>query len=503
MTLAALIEGMALPAPLPAEWAALAVSGLEYDSRRVQPGAVFFAFAGAKADGNTFARQAMERGGVAVVSETPAPAGFTGPWLQVEHGRKAMSLMSRRFYGAPDTALALIGVTGTNGKTTTAYCTDAMLRHAGRVTGMVGTIVYRIAGEERTAVNTTPDSLDLMRLMSEVRDAGGQNFTFEVSSHALALGRVWGLAFHTAIFTNLTRDHLDFHGSMEQYFAAKQLLFAGAGGPPPKYAVVNADDEWGRKIRAPKGTELLRYGLKNGADLKAENIEAGFHGLRFDVRHPDGRQRIESKLCGLINVYNLLAAFGAGLSVGLGAAEAAAGLASCEAVPGRFERVDEGQPFLVVVDYAHTDDALRNTIAVARALKPKRVLTLFGCGGDRDRAKRPMMGQAAAEASDFVVVTSDNPRSEDPLMIINDALVGVRRCDTRHAVEPDREKAIHIVLNEAAPGDIVLLAGKGHETYQVLKDRTIAFDDRDAARRALRAYGYPGPGLGPALEARR
>lgn len=490
MTLAELTQGIALHAPLPAAWAALSVSGLEYDSRRVQPGVVFYAFAGAKADGNAFARQAMDQGAIAIVSEVAAPDGFTGPWLQVEHGRRAMSLMSRRVYGAPDEALALIGVTGTNGKTTTAFCTDAMLRHAGRVTGMVGTIVYRIAGREQVAVNTTPDSLDLMRLMSEVRDAGGQNFTFEVSSHALALGRVWGLSFHTAIFTNLTRDHLDFHGSMEAYFAAKQMLFDGAGGAAPKYAVVNNDDEWGRKIRTPKGTTVLRYGLKSGAELKAENIDAGLQGLRFDIRHPSGRQRIESKLCGLINVYNLLAAFGAGLSVGLSAEDAAAGLAACEAVPGRFERVDEGQPFLVLVDYAHTDDALRNTIAVARALKPKRVLTLFGCGGDRDRAKRPLMGQAAAETSDFVVVTSDNPRSEDPLMIINDALVGVRRSDTRHAVEPDREKAIQIILSEARPGDIVLLAGKGHETYQVLKDRTIPFDDRDAARRILRAYGY-------------
>ncbi len=490
MTLAELIEGIQLLTPLPAEWGALDVSGLEYDSRRVQPGFVFCAFTGAKADGNVFARQAMEQGAVAIISEMPAPDGFTGPWLQVEHGRRAMSLMSRRIYNAPDEALALIGVTGTNGKTTTAYCTDAMLRHAGRVTGMVGTIVYRIAGREQSAVNTTPDSLDLMRLMSEVRDAGGQSFTFEVSSHALALGRVWGLSFHTAIFTNLTRDHLDFHGSMEDYFAAKQSLFDGAGGPAPKFAVVNCDDEWGRKLQTPKSTTVLRYGLKNGADLKAENIDAGFHGLKFTVRHPGGRQPIESKLCGLINVYNLLAAFGAGLSVGLSPEQAAAGLAACEAVPGRFERVDEGQPFLVVVDYAHTDDALRNTIAVARALKPKRVLTLFGCGGDRDRAKRPLMGLAAAEASDFVVVTSDNPRGEDPLTIINDAMVGVRRTDTRCAVEPDRAKAIQIILNEAAPGDIVLLEGKGHETYQVLKDRTIAFDDRDAARSALRAFGY-------------
>jgi UDP-N-acetylmuramoyl-L-alanyl-D-glutamate--2,6-diaminopimelate ligase len=493
MTFAELIEGVPLACVLLPSWSDLEISGLEYDSRRVRAGNLFFAFAGAKADGRAFAQQALERGAAAVVSESPAPEGFAGPWIQVEHGRAAMAAISRRYYGAPDDSLAVTGVTGTNGKTTTVYCIDAMLRHSGRVTGMVGTILYRIAGEERTAVNTTPDSLDLMRLMSETRAAGGTHFTFEVSSHALALRRVDGLNFHTAVFTNLTRDHLDFHGDMQSYFEAKLRLFQGAGRTAPKYAVINADDEWSRKISLASGTQKLSYGLKSGADLRAENVDAGFHGLRFDVRHPGGRQHIESKLCGLINVYNLLAGFGAGLSLGLSAEEAAAGLASCEAVPGRFERVDEGQPFLVVVDYAHTDDALRNTIATARALKPRRVITLFGCGGDRDRAKRPLMGGAAAELSDFVIVTSDNPRSEDPLSIINDALVGVRRSDTPHVVEPDREKAIRRAIEEAGKGDIVLLAGKGHETYQVLKDRVIDFDDRLAARRALRSFGYARP----------
>jgi UDP-N-acetylmuramoyl-L-alanyl-D-glutamate--2,6-diaminopimelate ligase len=490
MRLAELIEGAVQADLLLPEWGTLDVKGLEYDSRRVKAGDGFFAFVGAKADGREYARAAMERGAVAVISEEGAPEGFEGPWIRVEHGRKALAAMSRRLYGAPDESLRVTGVTGTNGKTTTVYAVDAMLRHAGRTTGMVGTILYRVAGQERPAANTTPESLELMRLMDEVRQAGGTEFSFEVSSHALALGRVSGISFSTVVFTNLTQDHLDFHGTMEAYFAAKQLLFEGAGGRAPKYAVINGDDEWGRKLRTRAETECLRYGLKNGADLKAVNIETGFEGLRFEVEHAGGRQRIESKLCGLINVYNLTAAFGCGLTAGLTAEEAAAGLASCEGVPGRFERIDEGQPFLVVVDYAHTDDALRNTIAVARTLKPKRVITLFGCGGDRDRAKRPLMGRTAAELSDYVVVTSDNPRSEDPLAIINDALVGVRKTDTRHAVEPEREKAIKKALDEAGPGDVVLLAGKGHETYQVLKDGTIGFDDREVARRALRGYGY-------------
>ena len=490
MTLEQLIAGLNLTAPLPAGLAELVITGIEYDSRRIRGGEAFFAFPGAKTDGRQFAQQALDAGAQVVLSELPAPAGFSGPWIQVAHGRRAMAAASRRFYNSPDEALALVGVTGTNGKTTTVYSIDALLRRCGLLTGMVGTIEYRIAERVETAVNTTPDSLELMRMMAEVRAAGGTHFSFEVSSHALALGRVSGLHFHTAVFTNLTRDHLDFHHTMEEYFAAKNLLFLGAGGPPPRFAVINSDDEWGRHIKLSPATERLNYGLKGGADVRAEQIDADFDGVRFTVRHPHGRTRIESKLCGLINVYNLLAAFSTGLSLGLKDDRIAAGLAACTAVPGRFERVDEGQPFLVVVDYAHTDDALRNTIATARALKPRRVITLFGCGGDRDRMKRPLMGQAAAELSDFVVVTSDNPRSEDPLAIINDALVGVRRHDTRHVVEPDRARAIRLAIEQAGPDDIVLLAGKGHETYQVLAGRTIDFDDRAVAHEILRSQGY-------------
>jgi UDP-N-acetylmuramoyl-L-alanyl-D-glutamate--2,6-diaminopimelate ligase len=490
MTVAELLEGVSCRDGWPGRLAGECVRGLDYDSRRVEPGWLFFAFPGAKVDGRHYAQQAMERGAVAVISELTRPEDFAGPWIQVSHGRHALSTASRRFYGAPDEAVKLIGVTGTNGKTTSAFAIDAMLREAGFTTGLVGTIEYRLGAKVLPAVNTTPESLDLVRLFAELRDAGGTHCTLEVSSHALALGRVHGLSFQTAVFTNLTRDHLDFHGTMEDYFAAKQTLFQGAGGPPPKFAVINADDEWGGKLLPPAGTTTLTYGLNPEADIQATHINVSFSGLRFQVQHPGGKLWLESPLAGLINVYNLLGGFGAGLSLGMAPEKIAEGLASCKAVPGRFEKVDEGQPFLVVVDYAHTDDALKNTIATARALNPKRVITLFGCGGDRDRAKRPMMGQAAAEASDLVVVTSDNPRSEDPLAIINDALVGLRRSDTRHFVEPDREKAIHKAIDEAAPGDVVLLAGKGHETYQVLKDRTIAFDDREVARRILQAYGY-------------
>lgn len=488
MTLASLLEGTATAAPISAAWDGVEVAGLDYDSRRIAPGFVFFAFPGARADGRDFARQALERGAVAVVSELPPPEGLEARWIVAPHGRAALARAARNFYGAPDTRLGLTGITGTNGKTTTCYLIDSILRAAGHTTSLIGTIEYQVAGERRHAVNTTPESLDLMRLFDETLGRGGSHVTMEVSSHALALRRVFGIGFHTAVFTNLTRDHLDFHGTMEQYFAAKQLLFTGAGAPAPPWSVINADDEWGRQLQAGSGS-VLTYGIEGG-DVRARQVQSGFDGLRFRVSHPGGHFDVHSKMVGHINVYNILAACSAGLSYGLDAAVIARGVEECRAVPGRFERVEEGQPFLVIVDYAHTDDALRNTIQVARALRPRRVVTLFGCGGDRDRAKRPLMGKAAAEASDFVVLTSDNPRSEDPVAIMNDALVGLRKFDTPHAVEPDREKAIRLAINEARPGDILLICGKGHEPYQEIGGVRHPFDDREAAARILRAFGY-------------
>ena len=492
-----LIEGVPLASPLPTELDALLIGGLAYDSRRVAPGDLFFAFPGAKADGRAFAAAAVEKGAAGVVSESPAPDGFAAPWIQVEHGRRALALMARRFYGAPDESLALTAVTGTNGKTTVAMTVDDLLRRAGRRTGLIGTIGYHVLGEAREAVNTTPESLDVVRLLAEVRDGGGTHVTMEASSHALALGRFYGLAVTTAVFTNFSRDHLDFHGTMEEYFAAKRLLFLGAGGPPPKHAVINADDEWAVKLAPPGGTRVWTYGLSRAADFRARRVETDFRGVRFDVEHAGGTTRVEARLSGRFNVANLLAALGAAVTLGFAPDEAAELLREAPPVPGRFEKVDEGQPFLVVVDYAHTDDALRNLIAAARALEPKRVITVFGCGGDRDRKKRPLMGQAAGELSDYVVLTSDNPRSEDPLMIINDALVGLRRTDVPHRIEPDRARAIEAALAEAAPGDAVLIAGKGHETYQILNTGTVHFDDRETARALLRRFGYAREG-GPA-----
>jgi UDP-N-acetylmuramoyl-L-alanyl-D-glutamate--2,6-diaminopimelate ligase len=489
MTLGEVLTGVGLKHPLAPALAAKEVSGLDYDSRRIEPGFLFFAFSGAKVDGRSFAVSAFERGALAVAGEAEAPAG-ADRWIQVEHGRQALALASRNFYRKPDEHLGLTGITGTNGKTTTGFLIDSVLRAAGCTTALIGTIEYHLANRVLPAVNTTPESLDLVRLFAELEGLGGTHATMEVSSHALELGRVYGLRFHTAVFTNLTRDHLDFHGTMDAYFAAKQKLFEGAGSPPPPFAVINRDDEHAQQLKLHPKTQVLWYGFGADANLRARHITSGFQGLKFDVQHGKRRIEIESPLIGRINVYNILAACGAGLSYGLEPEMIAKGVSALRAVPGRFERVDEGQPFVVVVDYAHTDDALRNVISVARGLNPKRVITLFGCGGDRDRAKRPLMGQAAAEASDLVILTSDNPRSEDPLSIMNDALVGIRRTDVQHIVEPDRAAAIARAVKEANAGDIVILAGKGHEPYQVLKDKTIPFDDRLVASEVLKGYGY-------------
>ncbi|MDQ1471403.1 MAG: UDP-N-acetylmuramoyl-L-alanyl-D-glutamate--2,6-diaminopimelate ligase [Bryobacterales bacterium] len=491
MRLSEVLAGTTLLSELPPEAARLEVKGLEYDSRKVQPGYLFFAFAGARADGREFAVQALEKGALAVVSEAEAPAGFAGLWLRTEHGRRTLALASRKFYGELDRKVTLTGITGTNGKTTTGYLIDSILRTAGKTTALVGTIEYRLGGRVLAAANTTPESLDLHRLLSDLDEIGGTHLTMEVSSHALSLARIYGIEFHTAVFTNLTRDHLDFHHTMEDYFAAKRLLFTGAGGPPPRFSVINRDDEWGRKLLVPGSpSEVLWYGLGQDAMVRARHIHSGLNGLRLEVVFDKLRFEVRSPLIGKVNVYNILAACCAGMTYQLPLEQIARGIEACEGVPGRFERVDEGQPFAVVVDYSHTDDALKNAISVARTLNPKRVITVFGCGGDRDRTKRPVMGQVAGEMSDMVIVTSDNPRSEDPLQIMNDVLVGVRRTDTRTVIEPDRAAAIHKAVEEARAGDIVLLAGKGHETYQIFKDRTIHFDDREVARGVLRSFGF-------------
>jgi UDP-N-acetylmuramoyl-L-alanyl-D-glutamate--2,6-diaminopimelate ligase len=474
------------------------VGGLEYDSRRVKPGDVFVAMRGESSDGNRFIDKAVASGAVAVVTDCASEAVRTGvAWAEISHGRKGLAQLAANFYKNPASKLSVTGITGTNGKSTTAFLLEAILAAAGRKSALIGTIEYHVAGKILPAPHTTPESLDLNRIFAEAIGAGTTDAVMEVSSHALAQHRAYGIYFDVSVFTNLTRDHLDYHVTMEEYFAAKQLLFTGDGARPPRAAVINVDDESGRQltgISKKVSQEVLTYGLMQG-DFRAAKLEITPQGTKFDLISPARTIPISSPLIGRVNVYNILAAAAAAHAGECKLEDIANGIASLERVPGRFERVDCGQPFTVVVDYAHTDDALRNLTALAREFVTRagpngRVITVFGCGGDRDRAKRPLMGEAAGRGSDFVVLTSDNPRSEDPLAIINDAMVGLQRAGAKYRTEPDRKAAIGIAIREAVPGDIVLLAGKGHEKIQVLREGSIPFDDVEVARQALRAAGY-------------
>ena len=471
------------------------VTGLQYDSRKIRSGEAFFAFPGENVDGHQFIVPALKAGAVAVVSEREAPPEHRDVWVQVRHGREALAEAALIFYGRPDQRVFLTGVTGTNGKTTTVFLIDALFQAAGFRTALLGTIEYRIAGRRLPAVNTTPESLDLVRVLAELEELGGTHATFEVSSHALALKRVHGLEFHTAVFTNLTRDHLDFHVTMENYGRAKKQLFTGAGAKPPKFAVVNQDDPLGREILALGKSESFSYGFGADAAVVAKEVDSRPGKLSLRIGTPKGDIAIESRLSGDFNVPNILAAVATAISYDMDLDTIQRAIAACPPVPGRFETIDEGQPFSVVVDYAHTDDALKNLIEGARALlergkKPGRIITLFGCGGDRDRTKRPLMGEIAARLSDLVILTSDNPRTEDPLNIMNDILVGLRRVDTPFVTEPDRGRAIQKALQEAGKGDMVLIAGKGHEAYQISGRTSTPFDDRQVAREVLRELGY-------------
>jgi len=474
------------------------VSGVEYDSRRAGRSSLFVAMRGGTTDGNQYIGQAVEAGASAVITDSATAfdeAQMRYPQValvEVAHGRRALAQVAANFFSRPERALAVSGVTGTNGKTTTAFLLDAMLNHAGRKTVLVGTIECHIAGEVRSSPHTTPESRDLLELFREGVDAGATEGVMEVSSHGLEQGRVHGLPFDTAIFTNLTRDHLDFHGTMEHYFAAKRRLFDGSLGQPPRVAVLNLDDAYGAELGLTSheaGSEIFSYGLGAG-EFRAGDVAMGPGGMQFTLQTPAGDAEIRTRLTGKVNVYNLLAACTAGYARGLTLEAIASGVGSLGCVPGRFQTIDVGQPFTVAVDYAHTDDALRNLTAAAREFVHAaggRVITLFGCGGDRDRTKRPLMGRAAGEGSDLVFLTSDNPRSEDPEAILADVIPGLAASGTRYTLETDRARAIRMALEAARAGDIVLLAGKGHEKTQTLKSGTVPFDDVAVAVEALKA----------------
>jgi UDP-N-acetylmuramoyl-L-alanyl-D-glutamate--2,6-diaminopimelate ligase len=474
------------------------VSSVEYDSRRVKAGTVFVAMRGETSDGNHFIDRAIGSGAVAVVTDSPQEKPRVGvAWALVPHGRRALARISANFYKRPAERLAVIGITGTNGKSTTAFLVESILAAAGRKSALIGTIEYHVAGKILPAPHTTPEALELNRILNEALGQGATDAVMEVSSHALAQQRVFGVPFDVAVFTNLTRDHLDYHRTMEEYFAAKRVLFEGCGVDAPRAVVTNIDDEYGVKLAAlsrKSSSIVLQYGWSRG-DFHAEKPDITPRGTRFDLITPKEKIAVFSPLIGRVNVFNILAAAAAGYERKCDATAIARGIENLTHVPGRFERVDCGQPFTVVVDYAHTDDALRNLTALAREFVSRagakgRVVTVFGCGGDRDRAKRPLMGEAAGRGSDFAVLTSDNPRSEDPLAIINDALVGLQKTGAKYSVEPDRRKAITLAINEARPGDIVLLAGKGHEKTQTSREGSLPFDDVEVAREALQAAGF-------------
>ncbi len=480
----------------------VSLAGLQYDSRRVEPGFLFVAIRGFKTDGHLFIGDAVARGAVAVALEEPltavAGAGRIPPvaWVQVDNTRRALGLLAARFYGYPSRRLRLIGVTGTNGKTTTTHLIQAVLEAAGRPAGLLGTIGNRLGDQILPAVHTTPEALDLQVLLDRLVNLGAWGAVMEVSSHALALHRVAGAEFDGAVFTNLTQDHLDFHRDMEDYFHGKARLFQELGQGVkngPKYAVINGDDPWSHRLAALTPVPVITYGCNEGVQVRAGDIHLEAGGFTCTVTWPGGATRLGLALTGHYNVYNALAAFTVALQEGIDPGVAAAALAGVRGVPGRLEPINQGQPFTVVVDYAHTPDGLENVLRAARQVTRGRLLVVFGCGGDRDRGKRPLMGRAAAELSDYSIVTSDNPRSEEPEAIIAAILAGVRAVPGAHyQVEADRRRAIAAAFTLAQPGDMVVIAGKGHENYQILKDKTIPFDDRQVAREELAALGYRG-----------
>ena len=466
----------------------LNITGLAHDSRAVQPGDLFFCVPGLKRDGHDFAAGALAAGAGALVVEHPLDVG---PEVVVSDARRAAGRIAAEFYGRPATDLLLLGVTGTNGKTTTTFLLDAILAAAGHVTGLIGTVETRVAGERRAGVRTTPDAIDLQRLLAEMVASKVSAVAMEVTSHGLVLHRVEGLRFAAAGFTNLSQDHLDFHASMEDYFAAKRSLFT-----PERIdaGAANVDDPYGRQVRGASGVPTVGFGVAEDAEIRAEHPRMGPWGLEFVARTPAGELAIKSSLVGGFNLSNCLGAIAISLQAGIAPAAIENGLASLRAVPGRFEAVDAGQPFAVVVDYAHTPDSLDNVLREARRMAGRedgRVLCVFGCGGDRDRGKRPLMGAVAARNSDIVIVTSDNPRSENPEAIVAEILPGVlaERPSGPEHVLTDRHEAIATALREAGPGDVVVIAGKGHETGQEFADRTVPFDDREVARAVLIAEG--------------
>ena len=467
------------------------ITSVTDDSRSVSSGSLFVAVKGETVDGHKYVGQAIKAGAAAIVGQDSVERASV-PFVQVTDSRKALGLIGSRFYGDPSAQLAMIGVTGTNGKTTTTYLCKALLENIGRRVGLIGTVAYQIGAETIPASHTTPGAVELQRLLARMNEAQLDSVVMEVSSHALAMDRTAGCEYDVAVFTNLTQDHLDYHRTMEEYFQAKLRLFTGLGqGKKTRQrAIVNMDDPRGVYVRAACRVPVWGYALNVSADLVAENVRLSMNGSTFTAATPAGAFTVESRLVGEHNVYNLLGAIGVALHGGATCDQVREAVARVSNVPGRFERVSAGQDFTVVVDYAHTEDALVRLLTAARTLKTQRIITLFGCGGDRDRGKRPKMGRAAVEFSDVVILTSDNPRTEDPLAILREVEAGVRealqrRPSVQYHMVADRREAIGTAVRLARPGDILLIAGKGHEDYQIVGTKKMHFDDREVAREAI------------------
>lgn len=468
-----------------------AIAAVTDDSRAVKPGTLFLAVKGERVDGHDFVRQAIQAGATAVVAQAEVDAGGA-TLVRVGDSRKAVGLIGSRFNGDPAAGLTMIGVTGTNGKTTTTYLCKALLEQLDRRVGLIGTVAYQIGQETIPASHTTPGALELQALLFKMKHARLDSVVMEVSSHALAMDRTAGCEYDAAVFTNLTQDHLDYHKTMDEYFQAKLKLFTGLGKGKKsgQRAILNMDDPRGDQIKAACLVPVWGYAVQQRADLRAEHVRLSMAGTTFTAATPAGTFVVESRLVGEHNVYNLLGAMGVALHAGATCDQVREAVAQVANVPGRFERVVAGQNFTVVVDYAHTEDALLRLLSAAQALRTNRIITVFGCGGDRDRGKRPKMGRAAVEYSDVVVLTSDNPRTEDPMAILKEVEVGVlealkRRSRVEYHLVADRRDAIGTAVGLAKPGDIVLIAGKGHEDYQIIGTKKFHFDDREVAREAI------------------
>ncbi len=467
------------------------VTSLCYDSREARPGCLFAAIPGEHVDGHQFIPQVIKDGAVAILSERPPQRDVPVTWLHAGSVRRSLAHIAANFYGRPAQAVRLVGITGTNGKTTTSYLLESILRTAGHRVGLFGTVEYHTAAGVIPARQTTPESLDLQRFLAGLRDAGIGWTVMEVSSHGLALDRVYGCPFAAAVFTNLARDHLDFHKTFDAYFEAKKQLFLGCGTAPPELAVLNADDLRSDELRRDIRSRVVLYSLvKNRRHVTAYKPQLTSSGTQFTLQTPGGTIPIQSSLVGRSNLSNLLAAAATAYGLGLPLETIAAGIRALPRVPGRFESIDLGQPFAVVVDFAHTDLAFTNLLESARELARGRVLIVFGSGGDRDRTKRPVMGEIAGRLADLVILTTDNPRSEDPVNIINDIVVGVQRAHGNYEIVLDREEAFARAFELAQPGDIVLLAGKGHQDTQVFADRVQPWSEAEVARRLLIDRGH-------------